>query len=115
MPYVDFELLKKERLSTRAREDSIEVNRERGAELRLNYSSDLTLKEVREILKLVSSPTVEDGGQKPPSQIANDPEVRFKKMVAVARDVRGPYLVHGSHRHRAQRVVLANGHGRYEA
>lgn len=45
MPYVDFELLKKERLSTRAREDSIEVNRERGAELRLNYSSDLTLKE----------------------------------------------------------------------
>jgi hypothetical protein len=116
MPYINAELLKKERLGLRAREDGIEVSREEGAELRLGYSPDLTLQEVRETLKLVSSSSsVEEGGQKLLPRMDNDPEIRFKKMVAEARDVRGPYLVHGSHRHRAQQVVLANGHGHYEA
>jgi hypothetical protein len=115
MPYINAELLKKERLGLRAREDGIEVSREEGVELRLDYSPDLTLQEVRETLKLVSSSSnVGEGGQKLLPRMDNDPEIRFKKMVAEARDVRGPYLVHGSHRHRAQQVVLANGHGHYE-
>lgn len=45
----------------------------------------------------------------------NDPEIPyFRKMDVVARNVRGPYIVRGSHRHRAQRVILSNGHGQYE-
>jgi hypothetical protein len=50
------------------------------------------------------------------SKEKNDPEIPyFRKMDVVARDVRGPYIVPGSHRHRIQRVILSNGHGTYEA
>jgi len=80
MPYINAELLNKERLSLRAHEDGIEVSREEGAELRLCYSPDLTLQEVRETLKLVSSSfSVEEGGQKSLPRMDNDPEVASRR------------------------------------
>jgi hypothetical protein len=50
------------------------------------------------------------------SSVNNDPEkIHFKKMVAVARDVRGPYIVRGSHKHGAQQVILSNGYAEYNS
>jgi hypothetical protein len=61
------------------------------------------------IVWLLTSSNKENG------EAGKDPEIPyFRKMDVVARDVRGPYILRGSHRHRAQRVILSNGHGQYE-
>lgn len=46
----------------------------------------------------------------------NDPEIpRFRKMEAIARKVKiRPYTVDGTHRHRAQAIIMKNGKARYE-
>jgi len=115
MPYINAELLKRERLSLKNHGSDVEVNKEESTKLHLSYSPDLTYHEVMVALKLIMGPFNAQGkSEKQLPRVANDPEIRFKKMVAVARDVRGPYVVPGSHRHRAQQVILANGHGQYE-
>jgi hypothetical protein len=111
MPYINAELLKRRRLRIKNYEYDVEVNKQEDVKAHLSYSAGLTLQEVATGLKLIASlPNIQ--GEIPR---ANDPQIPyFKKMDVVARDVRGPYIISDSHRHRAQRLVLSNGHGQYE-
>jgi hypothetical protein len=114
MPYINAELLKSERLGIKNYEYDVEVNKQEDVKAHLSYSTDLTLQEVATGLKLIASlPNIQR--ETLCSQATNDPQIPyFKKMDVVARDVRGPYIVSGSHRHRARRLLLSNGHGQYE-
>jgi hypothetical protein len=116
MPYINAELLKREKFSIISYENSVEMNKEKDYKFHLSYSPDLTVQEVVAALKLVTSTSyVRDRNRRSHDHIISDPKIPyFKKMVAVARKVKGPDVVPGSHRHRAQRVILSNGYGQYE-
>lgn len=111
MPYIDAELRRRERISVAGAERGGEINVQRELEARLSYSSSLTIQEVAEALKTLKS-LGERGGA---GCGGKDPEIPFfRKMVAEARYVGKPQLIHGTGSHRAQRVVLKNGRARYE-
>jgi hypothetical protein len=115
MPYIKAELLKKKKISINNYDHDVEISKQEEAKAYLSYSTDITHQEATSTLKLLLNlPSMQRDKQTLNEPANNDPDFRFKKMVATARKVSGPYVVRGSHKHRAQQVILSNGHAHYE-
>lgn len=118
MPYINAQLCRRKRLSLKNDKRDTEINKYEEVSARLNFSTGLSIEEVSTGLKMVANLQNSRKTSEAPlydERIDADPLIPFfKRMDVVARDVRGPYVVPGTHRHRAQRVRLANGHGKYE-
>jgi hypothetical protein len=113
MPYIKAELLKKKKISINHYD--VEISKQEETKAYLSYSPNITHQEATSTLKLLLNlPSMQRDKQMLNEPADNDPEFRFKKMVATARKVSGPYVVRGSHKHRAQQVILSNGHASYE-